>query len=446
MPSSLENPPALSREQFHRMLTEALAADPNLARRVFKPLAGTVFPIQGGNPGTFLTVQDDGKVGIGTATPGFALDIDPSGVAGRFLFDKNSEAVSQYRAESTANCPDLYQQKARGSKAAPTVVQSGDRLANIIATGYDGSNYIEAARVTAEVDGSPSSNDMPGRLTFGTRPSGGAAPVERMRIDSAGSVILGATATKQTTQSGGPELISAQGADQDKVVLWCGLTGDTNARFLFSYRGFLEWGPGTGTPNDQDVALFRNGPAGISIQNFTNTKATRAFSVNAAYDRSLQLQNEEYPLFVVNTEDRSMRLAPGIVAASGVKTFAGSDYVITRGEKTTTDATAQTLATIALSDTRAYYFVVRVVARQSGGSNHAFFHKEVLYRREGSGPFQVGIQDLAGSPSSGAFVPTGWSIAFNTSGNNVLVQVTGPAATTIYWVATVEYQSVSTDA
>ena len=35
-------PPSLSPEQFHRMLAEVLAADPDLVRRVLLPLSGTV--------------------------------------------------------------------------------------------------------------------------------------------------------------------------------------------------------------------------------------------------------------------------------------------------------------------------------------------------------------------------------------------------------------------
>ena len=86
-------------------------------------------------------------------------------------------------------------------------------------------------------------------------------------IDEGGRLLFNNTDTKQS--SGGPELISAQGSNEDNVVLWAGLTSDTNARFLFSYRGFLEWGPGS--TGDQDIALYRYRPGGISIGNFFST-------------------------------------------------------------------------------------------------------------------------------------------------------------------------------
>jgi hypothetical protein len=48
-----------------------------------------------------------------------------------------------------------------------------------------------AAEIAVEVDGTPGSNDMPGRIVFKTTPDGQQAPVERMRIDSAGNVGIG---------------------------------------------------------------------------------------------------------------------------------------------------------------------------------------------------------------------------------------------------------------
>jgi hypothetical protein len=75
---------------------------------------------------------------------------------------------------------------------------SGNNLANgsgagfISAGGYDGSNYVETGRIEFRVDGTPGTNDMPGRLVFSTTADGASTPTERMRIDSAGNVGIGA--------------------------------------------------------------------------------------------------------------------------------------------------------------------------------------------------------------------------------------------------------------
>jgi hypothetical protein len=78
--------------------------------------------------------------------------------------------------------------KHRGSAVGGnTIVQNGDALGGINFTGADGTNFIVGASVKAEVDGTPSANDMPGRLVFSVTADGAASPTERMRIDSTGA-------------------------------------------------------------------------------------------------------------------------------------------------------------------------------------------------------------------------------------------------------------------
>jgi hypothetical protein len=71
---------------------------------------------------------------------------------------------------------------------AHTIVQNGDDLGTIAFTGSDGTNFIRGAQIRAQVDGTPGTNDMPGRLTFFTTADGASSPSERMRIDSSGNV------------------------------------------------------------------------------------------------------------------------------------------------------------------------------------------------------------------------------------------------------------------
>jgi hypothetical protein len=71
------------------------------------------------------------------------------------------------------------------------VVDSGDNLGSIHWTGSDGTAFIEAASINAAVDGTPGTNDMPGRLLFSTTADGASTPTERMRIGSSGGVGIG---------------------------------------------------------------------------------------------------------------------------------------------------------------------------------------------------------------------------------------------------------------
>ena len=81
-----------------------------------------------------------------------------------------------------------------GTVGTSGIVASGDNLGSIVFAGDDGTNFLSAAFIRADVDGTPGTDDMPGRLVFSTTADGGSTPTERMRIDSAGNVGIGATA------------------------------------------------------------------------------------------------------------------------------------------------------------------------------------------------------------------------------------------------------------
>lgn len=96
-----------------------------------------------------------------------------------------------YRAKNAFG-PTQEFYKSRGINAVPTIVVNGDQLGAIRAWGYDGANYRIAAQIVADSDGTPGTNDMPGRLVFSTTADGASSPTERLRIDSAGNIGIGA--------------------------------------------------------------------------------------------------------------------------------------------------------------------------------------------------------------------------------------------------------------
>ena len=74
-----------------------------------------------------------------------------------------------------------------------TVVNSGDSLGTIVGRGDDGDEFLDAASIDFEVDGTPGDGDMPGRIVFATTADGAGSVTERMRIDSSGKVSVTAT-------------------------------------------------------------------------------------------------------------------------------------------------------------------------------------------------------------------------------------------------------------
>ena len=79
------------------------------------------------------------------------------------------------------------------SRASGAILASGDTIGRLYFSGSDGTAKIPAAFIDAAVDGTPGTNDMPGRLVFSTTADGASSPTERMRIDSSGNVGIGVT-------------------------------------------------------------------------------------------------------------------------------------------------------------------------------------------------------------------------------------------------------------
>jgi hypothetical protein len=79
------------------------------------------------------------------------------------------------------------------------VVANGDVLGTVFFNGSDGTNFVRGAQILAAVDGTPGTNDMPGRLAFSTTADGASSPTERMRIDNAGRIGIGTTAPTNTS-------------------------------------------------------------------------------------------------------------------------------------------------------------------------------------------------------------------------------------------------------
>ena len=101
--------------------------------------------------------------------------------------------------DNLANAPIFIFAKHRGtSLGATTVVNSGDQLGRISFQGADGTEFVPAVDIKAEVDGTPGANDMPGRLVFSTTADGAASPTEAMRIERSGGLLVPAVYTQTT--------------------------------------------------------------------------------------------------------------------------------------------------------------------------------------------------------------------------------------------------------
>ena len=107
-------------------------------------------------------------------------------------YNQSSLSLMSNAGASAGNTPHLTLGKSRGSSnGSNTIIADDDALGQIQFAGADGTDCNSvAASIIGRVDGTPGSNDMPGRLVFSTTADGAAAPSERMKIDSAGNVTI----------------------------------------------------------------------------------------------------------------------------------------------------------------------------------------------------------------------------------------------------------------
>jgi hypothetical protein len=103
--------------------------------------------------------------------------------------DAATSIISSTRNSADTGGPRLMFGKSRGATiGSNTIVQNGDNVGQIAFEGNDGAEFVDAASISAIIDGTPGANDMPGALLFNTTADGAASPTERMRIDSSGYI------------------------------------------------------------------------------------------------------------------------------------------------------------------------------------------------------------------------------------------------------------------
>ena len=165
-----------------------------------------------------------------------------------------------------------------GSNAA---VVSGSRLGTLTFHGADGTSFIEAATVAGEVDGTPGTNDMPGRLVFSTTADGAASPTERLRITSAGNVGIGTSSPSGIlhTKAATNQFIGEDSATGNIFAI----QNTGGATTLNSYLSTTGRAPIIFTQYTSEVARFdASGRLGIGSTSFGGKLTVKTSSSNGA--------------------------------------------------------------------------------------------------------------------------------------------------------------------
>jgi hypothetical protein len=208
----------------------------NTLVRITQTGTGNAFVVEdSANPdATPFVIDAGGNVGIG-GTPTAKLE----------MF---SDGNGFFRNYAAAGVPLFMGMRSNGTQASRTAVVNGDQAARLDGRAFDGTGFIQTAQINVEVDGTPGTNDMPGRFVFSTTADGASTPTERMRIDSSGNVGIGTSSisgrldTEATTVN--YTNLSATGAGQAVVL---SLLGGTSSEQAIGYNATaLRFGTVTG--------------------------------------------------------------------------------------------------------------------------------------------------------------------------------------------------------
>jgi len=217
----------------------------------------------------------------------------------------SSSGLASFRwSNDTNGSQGLRLLKSRGATIGTRgVVSSGDSTGRITFYGDDGTNFIATGAVSSEVDGTPGTNDMPGRLVFATTADGASSLTERMRISSTGQVnigVNGASGAASLLQLGADSAIipAAVSTNHNGIgILYDAPVGATTGQrgLSVSFNGGDSASPYTTT-----------GINGIVIDTYekgTNQTVTSAYGINIASVTAGSTNN--YGLFIADASGGS---------------------------------------------------------------------------------------------------------------------------------------------
>jgi hypothetical protein len=178
-------------------------------------------------------------------TPTFAGLTSSGGVTAQVQNHGTSQAAAALSSTmwaSSATGPFFVFAKSRGASIGTNaIVQDDDVLGTIGWAADDGTDTAStAARIRAAIDGTPGTDDVPGRLEFLTTADGDNVPTERLRIDSNGNVVVNTAAIATTATDGFLYVPGCAGTPTGVPTTYTGLVPivvNTTNNKLYFYSG-----------------------------------------------------------------------------------------------------------------------------------------------------------------------------------------------------------------
>jgi hypothetical protein len=161
---------------------------------IVKGVGTEAFSVDGGAPNNSLIVDSSGRCLVGTSSARTTVGSNQAPVV---QVESTTTGFGLFTAYNQNNAfgSAVAIAKSRGTTVGSnTIVQSEDQIGGVFFYGADGVDTALAGSIECYVDGTPGSNDMPGRLVFST--NGGSpdtSPTPRMVITSSGATKFSGT-------------------------------------------------------------------------------------------------------------------------------------------------------------------------------------------------------------------------------------------------------------
>ncbi len=248
-----------------------------------------------GAPITRMTIANNGKVGIGTDSPVWDLDVTRDAAGAR---------IAAKCFSNTANYSGvIYLGRGRNIEASPSALNSGDRIGMISFTGHTGTAWkTGSAIISVATETWVHGTDAGSELQFQTTPNDGWGAVTRMVIGNDGKVTLGAgTGINEFSIDGTMAGNSDDAVPTEKAVVTfvqaatAGITGaapgapDTSIQFnnggAFSGSSKMTFNGSSLVLTDSLVCYKEAGPMSMLARSFSDT-ATHAGTLYVGHARN----------------------------------------------------------------------------------------------------------------------------------------------------------------
>ena len=239
-------------------------------------------------------IDSSGRLLVGTSSARNTIDVSTSNTTPSLQLEgTNSSTAHAVLTRAAANQFGAYFSlaKTRGATIGGSdPVVSNDSLGRLRWLGDDGTDFEIAAQIEAFVDGTPGTNDMPGRLVFSTTADGASNPTERMRITNGGVFNFNTGGASINVGSGTTDGLTIYSTSNPSAGVIQTSTNDGPAMYLRRRTG------------DGQIINFRRDTTSVGNISVTTT--------NTSYNTSSDYRLKENVVPMTGAADRVKALKP----------------------------------------------------------------------------------------------------------------------------------------